>query len=62
MNKIGMLLFAVAVVPLCMGAGQISAQMPAAIDSPGRTVVATVHAEGAQVYECKADTEGKLTW
>jgi hypothetical protein len=63
MNRIvNMLQFAVAVVVLCMRAGQISAQMPAAIDAPGRTVVATLHAEGAQVYECKADTEGKLTW
>jgi hypothetical protein len=61
MNKIAnMLLFAV--LALCMQAGKISAQMPAAIDAPGQTMVATLHAEGAQVYECKADTEGKLTW
>jgi hypothetical protein len=25
-------------------------------------VVATLHAEGAQVYECKAGSDGKLTW
>jgi hypothetical protein len=56
------LLFAVLVVGLCMRANSISAQMPAAIDAPGQTVLATVHAEGAQVYECKADTEGKLIW
>ena len=62
MNKVAMLLFAVAVVALCMRADKTSAQMPAAIDAPGRTMVATLHAEGAQVYECKADTEGKLTW
>jgi hypothetical protein len=29
---------------------------------PGETLVATIHAEGAQVYECKADATGKLTW
>jgi Protein of unknown function (DUF3455) len=40
----------------------VSRLTPAAIDAPGRTAVATLHAEGAQVYECKADTEGKLTW
>jgi Protein of unknown function (DUF3455) len=56
------LLFAFLVVALCMRANSISAQMPAAIDAPGQTVLATVHAEGAQVYECKADTEGKLIW
>ena len=26
------------------------------------TVVLTLHAEGAQVYECKAGTDGKLAW
>lgn len=39
-----------------------AAQMPEGIAAPGETVVLTVHAEGAQVYECKADTAGKLTW
>ena len=29
---------------------------------PGETLVATIHAEGAQVYECKADAGGKLAW
>ena len=36
--------------------------MPAAIAAPGETVVATWHAEGAQVYECKAGADGKLAW
>lgn len=36
--------------------------MPAAIAAPGETVVATIHAEGAQVYECKAGGDGKLAW
>jgi hypothetical protein len=63
MNKIAkMLLFATAAVALSIRAGQISAQMPAAIDAPGQAVVARLHAEGAQVYECKADPQGKLTW
>src|ERR1700694_5978615 len=33
-----------------------------AIAAPGETVVLTVHAEGAQVYECKAGTDGKPAW
>ncbi len=37
-------------------------QLPAAIAAPGETVVATWHAEGAQVYECKAAADGKLAW
>ena len=35
---------------------------PDAIAAPGETVVLSVHAEGAQVYECKAGADGKLAW
>ena len=30
--------------------------------APGEAPILTVHAEGAQIYECKADSSGKLTW
>jgi hypothetical protein len=44
-------------------AGECAAQETApAIAVPGATVVATFHAEGAQVYECKAAADGKLAW
>ncbi|MBW7963365.1 DUF3455 domain-containing protein [Bradyrhizobium sp. BR 10261] len=36
--------------------------LPDAIAAPGETAVLSVHAEGAQVYECKAGTDGKLAW
>ena len=36
--------------------------LPDAIASPGESVVITLHAEGAQVYECKAGADGKLAW
>jgi hypothetical protein len=36
--------------------------LPDAIAAPGETVVLTLHAEGAQVYECKAGADGKLAW
>jgi Protein of unknown function (DUF3455) len=39
-----------------------SAQVPPAIAAPDETVVATLHAEGAQIYECKAGNDGKLAW
>src|SRR3954471_12140164 len=42
--------------------GIAHAQVPAAIAAPGESAVATWHAEGAQVYECKAGTDGKLAW
>jgi hypothetical protein len=55
-------LVAVASAAATMLAGNVSAQMPPAIAAPGETVVATFHAEGAQVYECKAGADGKLAW
>ena len=36
--------------------------LPEAIAAPGQTVALTLHAEGAQVYECKAGADGKLIW
>ena len=36
--------------------------LPEAIAAPGESVVLSVHAEGAQVYECKAGPDGKLAW
>lgn len=36
--------------------------LPDAIATPGETAVLSVHAEGAQVYECKAGADGKLAW
>ncbi len=36
--------------------------LPAAIAAPGEAVALSVHAEGAQVYECKAGADGKLAW
>jgi hypothetical protein len=38
------------------------AQVPDAIAAPGEILVTTIHAEGAQIYECKADSAGKTVW
>src|SRR5258708_29418679 len=38
------------------------APLPDAIAAPGETIVLSVHAEGAQVYECKAGSDGKPGW
>ena len=32
------------------------------IAAPGETLVTTVHAEGAQIYDCKADASGQFAW
>ena len=36
--------------------------IPDALVAAGEKAVLTLHAEGAQVYECKAGTDGKLAW
>ena len=38
------------------------ADVPDAIGARGEAMVATVHAVGAQVYECKANAAGNLVW
>ena len=39
------------------------AQVPDAIAAaPGEAPMVTIHAEGAQIYECKVDAVGKLAW
>ena len=41
---------------------QVAVQMPDAIAAKGEAVVLIVHAEGAQIYDCKAGEGGKLAW
>ncbi len=50
----------VAAIGLC--ASHASAQVPAAVTAPGEKTVATFQGVGAQVYECKAGSDGKLSW
>src|SRR5260370_7616477 len=40
----------------------LAQSLPDAIAAKGETTVLTVHAEGAQVYDCKAGEGGKLSW
>ena len=44
------------------GARAAETTLPDAIQAQGETAVITLHAEGAQVYECKAAADGKLAW
>ena len=45
-----------------MSARAAETPLPDAIAAPGETTVLTVHAEGAQVYECKIGDDGKPGW
>jgi hypothetical protein len=56
------LVFALALAAVALTGAAAGAQVPAALAAPGETVVATFHAEGAQIYDCKADAGGKLAW
>ncbi len=46
----------------CVSAFAADTPLPDAIAAPGEAVVLSTHAEGAQVYECKAGADGKLAW
>jgi hypothetical protein len=54
--------FSCCVLAAALSGGHARAEVPSAIAAPGETAVATFHAEGAQVYECKAGSDGKLAW
>ncbi|WP_407180267.1 DUF3455 domain-containing protein [Bradyrhizobium sp. STM 3562] len=47
---------------LSVGALAAEASLPDALAAPGETAVLTVHADGQQIYECRAGNDGKLVW
>ena len=51
-----------AIVAAAARASAASAQVPPALAAPGENAVITLHAEGAQIYECKLGNDGKLAW
>jgi hypothetical protein len=57
------ILFPAGLVALALLPASIArAEVPEAIAAPGETLVALVHAQGAQVYECKTNAAGGLAW
>jgi hypothetical protein len=54
--------FVLALAGSMLFSAQGMAQVPPAIAAPGETRVAMLHAEGAQIYECKVGADGKLAW
>jgi hypothetical protein len=55
-------LFLLAILAAAARPSAASAQVPPALAAPGESAVITLHAEGAQIYECKAGNDGKLAW
>ena len=54
--------FSFAIAAAALVATEAAAQMPAPIAAPGETGIVTLHAEGAQIYDCRAGADGKLAW
>jgi hypothetical protein len=50
------------VLPLLTGSTLAAEAIPDALAAPGTVPVLTAHAEGQQVYDCKAGADGKLVW
>jgi hypothetical protein len=55
-------LFLLAILAAAARPSAASAQVPPALAAPGESAVITLHAEGAQIYECKPGNDGKLAW
>ena len=61
MFRSNVLLFALSLSVASLAATpHASAQVPAAIAAPAEATVVTLHAEGAQIYECKPNNQKKL--
>jgi Protein of unknown function (DUF3455) len=51
-----------AVLALGLAGAAWASPLPEAFGVGGRTILLSVHAEGAQVYECKASPSGGFAW
>jgi hypothetical protein len=58
----GLLLVTCLTLDVAVPLSAAAAELPEAIAAPGETMVTRLHAEGAQVYECKPNASGQLAW
>lgn len=64
-RRAGLVPPAVALIALAWattGHAQTPSAIPGPIAAPELAVVATLHAQGAQIYECRAGADGRLAW
>jgi Protein of unknown function (DUF3455) len=59
MSRLGIAMIAVSAL---MTSGASAVELPEAIAAPNDLAVMEVHAVGAQIYECKANAAGHLSW
>jgi hypothetical protein len=58
-GRVRLIILGVAVTNMGVAKAQ---EWPAAIQAPGESALMTLHAEGAQIYECARDATGALGW
>ena len=61
-GTVNVLSLTIAAACCATGAMAQTPPVPAAVALSGATTVATFQGVGAQIYECKAGTDGKLSW
>jgi len=61
MNRVSKVMLSTMWLPVISLTASVSAQVSDAIAERDGAVVATLHAEGAQVYECKLDPDKSLS-
>src|SRR5215469_3045567 len=54
--------FALLSATLLWSHSALAQQLPPSLVAPDQRILATYHAEGAQIYECRAAADGKLAW
>ena len=54
--------FALLSATLLWSHSALAQQLPPSLVAPDQRILATYHAEGAQIYECTAAADGKLAW
>ena len=62
MSGISLSMLLIVATALVAADGAVAQDLPDSIRAPGETAFLTLHAEGAQIYECEADQAGKLAW
>ena len=62
MTSLGHVTFTLLLLPGSLAIARAQTPLPDAIAAPGEAIVLTLHAEGAQVDECKPGSYGKPAW
>ena len=59
LNAVSLAIVWLVALAIVLLVAEVSAEVPSTIAVPDGTALVTLHAEGAQVYQCKSDSDGK---